>query len=113
VPSIKRTAAAVFAAAAIAGFGASPASAVGVQSAPMAAPALAPTCGGCGHHHHHHHHHHYQCWESWRCDPYGGIDPYAWGGDCGCDYGFDPYGGYGYDAGWWGGGFGGHHRWGW
>ncbi|HEX3829266.1 MAG TPA: hypothetical protein VHV82_18545 [Sporichthyaceae bacterium] len=118
MPSIKRTAAAVFAAAAIAGFGASPASAVGVQSAPMAAPALAPTCGGgCGHHHHHHHH----CWESWRCDAYGGYDPYWGGGDCGCGDGYDPYWGYAYDAGWWGGygglgefgGFGGHHGWGW
>jgi hypothetical protein len=102
VPSIKRTAAAVFAAAAIAGFGASPASAVGVQSAPMAAPAIAPTCGGGCHHHHHHHH----CWESWRCDAFGGYDPYWGGGDCGCDGWYDPYSFYGWDDAWWGGGFG-------
>jgi hypothetical protein len=89
VPSLKRTAAAVFAAAAISAFGASPAAAAGVPSA------MVPTCGGC-HHHHHHHHHHLHCWESWRCDPYGGIDPYWWGGDCGCDS-------FGWDAGWWGG----------
>ena len=79
------------------------AGAVGVQSVQSVAPAIVPTCGGCHHHHHHNHHHH--CWESWRCDPYGGIDPYWGGGDCGCDGWYDPYNAYAWDTGLWGGGF--------
>ncbi|HEX3610876.1 MAG TPA: hypothetical protein VHU88_04245 [Sporichthyaceae bacterium] len=102
MPSIKRTAAAAFVGAAIVAVGAVPASAASVESQ-AAVPSLAPAW-----HHHHHgccHPHHEACWESWRCDMYGGFAPYWGGGDCGCgDFGWldDSW-----DLGWGFGGFGG------